>query len=65
MCFVDDQQFEVIADPVHVTIGALERGHGDRLEVAFPIAETSDVPLVAFLNDANPLFEKSAGRNHT
>jgi hypothetical protein len=60
---VDDQKVEVIADPLHMAVGALESGHRHGLQCALTVPETAHRSAVELADNANPLFEKSPGGN--
>jgi len=63
MCFIDDQHTEPVAQPRHVTIGALEGRYGDGLHSAVAIAETTDGSCVHPGYLAAPLVKQHARRH--
>jgi len=60
---VDDQEFEAIAQLVHVPVGALVGGDGQRREPADAVAVASDRAPVHGADLAKPLIEQHARRH--
>ena len=60
---VDDQEVEAIAEQVHVPVGALEGGDGQRRHLVDAVAVAADRVLVDRTDLAKPLLEQHPRRD--
>src|SRR6266566_2287101 len=60
---VDHEEVEAVAEPVHVPVGALEGGDGQRGELAGAVAIAADGTCIRALDVMQPLREQDSCRN--
>ena len=60
---VDHEEVEAVAEPVHVSVGTLERGHGQRGELVGPIAVAADGTRIGAADVMQPLREQDPRRD--